>query len=220
MNRINAPFELKDADTKGKFYGYVSVFDNVDLGNDIIKQGAFKKFKTTKDGQVRMFFNHNMEQLAGKAKITQDEKGLHVDGQLNLKVGYVSDKYEFMRDGTLDGMSVGFDIINGGSEWIEDGDDWIRVIKEAELWEGSIVPFGMNPEATIDMVKTYNLQHIRELEQIAKKNGCSRSEALTIASIFKKHLSDSGVFNPHCDNEKTDSEMLADFKSIFNNYNR
>ena len=46
MNRINAPFELKDADTKGKFYGYVSVFDNVDLGNDIIKQGAFKKFKT------------------------------------------------------------------------------------------------------------------------------------------------------------------------------
>ncbi|KAA3639441.1 MAG: HK97 family phage prohead protease [Proteobacteria bacterium] len=218
--RINAPFELKDADNKGKFFGYVSVFDNVDLGNDVIEQGAFKKFKTTKDGYVRMLFNHNMDLLAGKAKITQDEKGLHVDGQLNLKVGYVRDKYEFMKDGTLDGMSVGFDILPGGSEWIEKDDEYIRIIKAAELWEGSIVPFGMNPEATIETVKTYNLQDIRELEHIAKKNGCSKSEAVAIASLFKKHLSDSGAFNPHGDHGVPDNAMLSDLKSFINQHMR
>lgn len=220
MQKINAPFELKDADEKGKFFGYVSVFNNIDLGNDIIEPGAFQKFKTTKDGHVRMFFYHDMSQLAGKAKVTQDEKGLHVEGQLNLNVGYVREKYEFMKDGTLDGMSVGFDILPGGSEWVEKDGDYIRVIKAAELWEGSIVPFGMNPEATIESIKTFDLQDIRTLENIAKENGCSRSTAVAISSLFKKHLCDTGAFNPQRDAEKADSVMLAEIQAIFKHHMR
>lgn len=222
MQRINAPFELKDADAKGGFKGYVSVYNNEDLGGDIVLPKAFKKVKTTKDGKLRIMFHHDMQKLAGKASFEDHDHGFFLEGQLNLNVGYVQDNYEFMKDGTLDGMSVGFDILPGGAEWKEvDEGKWVRYIKSAELWEGSIVPFGMNPEAKIETVKGYTIQDIRKLEQIAKNSGCSRSEAVSIASLFKKHLSESGLFNPHSDYENSNSEMLIeDLKSIFTNYMR
>ena len=49
METLNCPFEIKEADDAGKFSGYAAVFDNVDLGNDVIEKGAFKKFKYTRD---------------------------------------------------------------------------------------------------------------------------------------------------------------------------
>lgn len=218
MHRINAPFELKSHDEKGHFSGYVAVFDNVDLGDDVIEKGAFKKFKTTQDGKVRIALNHDLNKLAGKATFKQDEHGLFLEGNLNLKVSYVNDAYELMKDGTLDGMSVGFDIMNGGYRYKKNNKGkQIRYISKAELWEGSIVPFGMNPEAKITQVKTYNIEDIRHLENIARKNGCSRKDALNISAIFKDHLSDSGLLMPQSDSEKSRA-ILDDIKSIFNKF--
>ena len=178
MERITAPLELKEANADGTFTGYAAVFGNIDLGDDVIEQGAFKKVKTTKDGKLRTAFYHRLDQLAGKASFFQDSYGLRVEAKLSLGVSYVRDAYELMKDGVLDGLSVGFDILTGGATWEERDGRSIRVITAAELWEFSIVPFGMNPEALVDSVKAAT---IRDFEAQLRSLGYSRAEAKALA---------------------------------------
>lgn len=200
MDRFIAPIEIKEAKADGTFTGYAAVFNNVDLGRDVILPGAFKSMKLTSDGMVRIAMNHDLKQLAGKAKCTQDERGLRVEGQLTLGVSYVRDAYELMKAGVLDGLSVGFDILDGGRTWEERDGDYVRLIHAAELWEFSLVPFGMNPEALVDTVKA--APTIRDFEAQLRGLGYSQREAKALASGGFKSLA-------HRDGGP-DSEMLAD----------
>lgn len=197
MDHLIAPIEIKEAKADGSFTGYAAVFNNVDLGRDVILPGAFTSVKTTRDGQVRIAMHHNLNQLAGKAKFEQDDHGLRVDGQLALGVSYVRDAYELMKSGVLDGLSVGFDIPYGGATYEERGGDYVRIIKEAVLWEFSLVPFGMNPSALVDSVKS-----IRDFEAQLRGLGYSQREAKALASGGFKSLG-------HRDGGP-DSETLAD----------
>lgn len=209
MDRVIAPINLKEAKPDGSFTGYAAVFNNVDLGGDLILPGAFSQAKTTPDGQIRIALYHNLRQLAGKAKFSQDQHGLRVDGQLSLGVSYVQDAYVLMQDGVLNGLSVGFNILEGGSTWEERDGEYIRLINKAELWEFSIVPFGMNPDALVDSVKAAS---IRDFEVQLRGLGYSQREAKALASGGFKSLT-------HRDGE-SDSATLADeiktLKHLFN----
>ena len=209
MDRVIAPINLKEAKPDGSFTGYAAVFNNVDLGGGVILPGAFSQAKTTPDGQIRIALYHNLRQLAGKAKFSQDQHGLRVDGQLSLGVSYVQDAYVLMQDGVLNGLSVGFNILEGGSTWEERDGEYIRLINKAELWEFSLVPFGMNPEALVDSVKAAS---IRDFEVQLRGLGYSQREAKALASGGFKSLT-------HRDGE-SDSATLADeiktLKHLFN----
>lgn len=207
METLSVPFEVKaDANNAGKFSGYGAVFNNTDLGNDIILPGAFKEVRKTSDGKVRIALNHNLQTLVGKASFRQDDRGLYLDGEINMDVSYAKDAYHLMKDGTLDGMSVGFNILQGGSDFQEQDDELVRVISKAELWEVSIVPFGMNPEALIDSVKS-EISDIRAFESFLHEHGFSRKEAKAIASGgFRAYQRDAGVSSL----KGSTSEMLAD----------
>lgn len=200
MEHLIAPIEIKEAKADGSFTGYAAVFNNVDLGRDVILPGAFKNVKTTRDGQVRIAMHHNLNQLAGKAKFEQDDRGLRVEGQLSLGVSYVRDAYELMKSGVLDGLSVGFDIPYGGATYEDRDGDYVRIIKEAELWEFSLVPFGMNPQALVETVKAAN--SIRDFEAQLRGLGYSQREAKALAAGGFKSLD-------HRDGD-LDSGMLAD----------
>lgn len=200
MDRLIAPIEIKDAKADGTFTGYAAVFGNVDLGQDVLLPGAFKSMKLTSDGMVRIAMNHNLKQLAGKAKCTQDSRGLRVEGQLALGVSYVRDAYELMKAGVLDGLSVGFDILEGGASYEERDGRWVREIGAAELWEFSLVPFGMNPEALVESVKAAT--NIRDFEAQLRGLGYSQREAKSLAAGGFKSLG-------HRDGGP-DSETLAD----------
>lgn len=199
MNRINVPLEIKSAASDGTFTGYAAVFHNVDLGQDVIMPGAFKSAKTTSDGKLRIAIGHRLDQLAGKASFTQDDHGLRVEGKLSLGVSYVRDAYELMKEKVLDGLSVGFNILSNGATYEQRGDQYVRIITAAELWEFSIVPFGMNPEALVDSVKAAS---IRDFEGQLRTLGYSQTEAKALAAGGYKSLGrrDGGQ----------DSEMLAD----------
>jgi hypothetical protein len=199
MERLSLPLELKSAKDDGTFTGYAAVFENIDLGYDVIERGAFKKAKTTSDGMLRIAIGHRLDQLAGKARFEQDDHGLRVEGKLTLGVSYVRDAYELMKDGVLNGLSVGFNILRDGYDYQERAGKQVRVIKAAELWEFSIVPFGMNPEALIDSVKAAT---IRDFEAQLRGLGYSQTEAKALASGGFKSLG-------HRDGDR-DSEMLAD----------
>ena len=178
FSKLEVPFEVKAVDDAGNFEGYAAVFNNIDLGDDVILPGAFTKVKTTRAGRLKLALFHDLTRLVGSSTFTQDQHGLYLKGKINLAVSYARDAYELMKEGTLDSMSIGFNTLISNLE--ERAGRTIRVIKEAELWEASIVPFGMNPEAKITDVKS----DIRLFENaLRERMGLSQKEAAAVASL-------------------------------------
>lgn len=178
MSKLEVPFELKAVDDAGNFEGYAAVFNNVDLGDDVILPGAFTKVKTTRGGKLKLALYHDLTRLVGSADYTQDDHGLLLKGRVNLAVSYARDAYELMKAEILDSMSIGFNTIKADFE--ERAGRRIRIIKEAELWEASFVPFGMNPAAQVLTVKS----DIRLFENaLRERMGLSQKEAAAVASL-------------------------------------
>lgn len=162
------PGEVK-ASADGKFSGYAAVFGNVDDGFDVIQPGAFKEFARQKDGQIMVLHAHNTREYIGRAAYSQDEKGLAVDGQLVLADPLANRVYQHLKAGTIDAMSIGYDVLPGGAEFTEAG---IRILKALKLWEVSVLPFGMNELARVDTVKQAGqITTIREFEDFLRDAG-------------------------------------------------
>lgn len=178
MSKLEVPFELKAVDDAGNFEGYAAVFNNVDLGDDVILPGAFTQVKTTRGGKLKLAVYHDLTRLVGAADFTQDDHGLLLKGRVNLAVSYARDAYELMKADILDSMSIGFNTIKADFE--ERAGRRVRIIKEAELWEASFVPFGMNPAAQVLTVKS----DIRLFENaLRERMGLSQKEAAAVASL-------------------------------------
>lgn len=201
LSKLECPFEIKAVDEAGNFEGYASVFNNIDLGDDIILPGAFIKVKTTRTGQLKLALFHDLTRLIGAADYKQDDHGLYLKGRVNLKVSYARDAYELMKDGTLDSMSIGFNTIT--SAWEEREGRSIRVIKEAELWEASVVPFGMNPEAQVISVKS-DIRHFESA--LRERMGLSQKEAAAVASLGYPAL--------HRDGDTAATEIVDELKAV------
>lgn len=188
LSKIEVPFEVKAVDEAGNFEGYAAVFSNIDLGDDVILPGAFTKVKTTRAGRLKLALFHDLTRLIGSAEFTQDDHGLYIKGRVNLAVSYARDAYELMKEGTLDSMSIGFNTLLATYE--ERAGRNVRIIKQAELWEASLVPFGMNPEAQVTDVKS----DIRIFEKALRdRMGLSQKEAAAVASLGYSAVHRDGV---------------------------
>jgi len=178
LTKLDCPFEVKAADDTGNFEGYAAVFDNVDLGDDVILKGAFTTVKTARNGRLKLALYHDLTRLVGTSEFSQDEHGLYLKGRVNLAVSYARDAYELMKDGSLDSMSIGFNTLE--ADYQQRAGRNVRVIKSAELWEASFVPFGMNTEAQVLSVKS----DIRLFENaLRERMGLSQKEAAAVASL-------------------------------------
>lgn len=162
--------EWKAADG-GMIEGYGSVFDTVDQGGDIVAPGAFSN--SLKSGRkVKMLMQHDPFDVIGVwDALEEDANGLRVKGRLLTAVQKGAEAYELVKAGAIDGLSIGYRTVKsmdrGGK----------RVIKEAELWEVSLVTFPMNELARVDAVKAAEMSE-RELERMLTRDaGLSRSVA-------------------------------------------
>jgi HK97 family phage prohead protease len=181
MKFLGLPIELKAFGDSGSFEGYASIFGNVDLGGDIIERGAFKEIVKGRDGKIKILNQHRTSDPIGVAEVKQDDKGLYFQGQLILEAPSARSAYALMKGGALDGMSIGYDVLEGGAKVLESG---IRQLKALKLWEISPVTFGMNPLAGIDNVKAAGaINTIREFEDFLRDvGGYSKSAAMAIAA--------------------------------------
>ena len=192
----------EDNQEYGEFEGYASVFENTDLGNDVIKTGAFKKSirKRGKKG-VKLLYQHKSDMPIGVFdSIKEDETGLYVKGRLALKSTAGRDAYELLKMGALDGMSIGFRADPQSITY--DKRSKKRMIGEVDLMEISLVTFPMNPKATVMSVKG-EVVSIREWENgMRDAFNLSRSEAKMAAKAVH-----------HVFEEKSNSERLQDMES-------
>ena len=191
MKYLNIPLELetKAFGDSGSFEGYASIFGNVDLGGDVIERGAFKEIVKGRNGMVKILNQHSSRDPIGVAEVRQDDKGLQFKGQLILEAASARSAYALMKGGALDGMSIGYDVLEGGAKILESG---IRQLKALKLWEISPVTFGMNPLAGIESVKAAaQITTIREFEDFLRDaGGFSKAQAIALASGGFKALQD------------------------------
>ena len=185
MNHLHAPMEVKEVTETGTFEGLASVYGNVDLGGDVVMPGAFKEFVKTRDGSIVLLDSHNTRAPIGKGQVIDSHMGLVIKGALNLKVSRSRDVHELMKDGIINGLSIGFDILPNGFEMREA--DGVRLLKELKLWEVSTVVFPMNQMATISAVKqAQQITNIREYENFLREvGGFSKEQAKILARSYK-----------------------------------
>lgn len=175
MERKFIPFDVKADENSREISGYGSVFGNVDLGGDIVIAGAFSK-SIGSGRKVRMLFQHDTDKVVGAwTSVSEDENGLKVSGVL-ADTPRGNEIYQLLKMGAIDGLSIGYRTV----AWEWKGD--VRVIKEAELWEVSVVTFPMNESAKIDAVKVAELSQ-REIERkLTQDAGFSRTVARALLS--------------------------------------
>jgi len=165
----NIPLEIKEIGEEGEFYiikGYASTFGNIDLQGDVIAKGAF--IESLKNNKIVMLWQHKMDEPVGVFyKAYEDEKGLFVEGRLPKDDEFVKTRVvPQLKIGSVGSFSVGFiskqvEYEGAKSYGGEDGKT-VRVIKELDLFETSLVTMPANPLAVVTDFKS--LQMLDEID--------------------------------------------------------
>lgn len=154
--KVGIVVEGEDAAT-GVVEGYASVFGNIDLGGDIVEQGAFRK--TLKErlgsGAIKLVDSHMAFREGTNAIIgvvteaKEDQYGLWFKAKLS-STARAQEIRKKITEGILNALSFGFDVIKSEPD---KGTDGVRRLKELRLYEVSVVGWGMNPKAALTRVK-------------------------------------------------------------------
>lgn len=195
-------FEVKAEGEDNTFTGFASTPD-LDQGGDIVAKGAFSRTIAQRGGRVKMLWNHKSDAMpVGKYTMVEErEGGLYVEGKISDTTAG-RDVMTLLRDGAIDSMSIGF--IAKEADYNEDG---VRIIKDLDLMEVSLVNFPMNEMAVVTSVKSLD---VREIERVLREAGLSRSQAKAIAGAGVKSLREASEANDQWADMKA---ALDEFKS-------
>jgi uncharacterized protein len=135
----------------GVFEGYASLFDVVDLSKDVVLPGAFSASLERRGTQgIRLLWQHDPAEPIGLwLKIAEDRHGLYVRGRLNPGVARAREVLALLREGAVDGLSIGF----RSERSRKDPRSGVRRLERIDLWEISLVTFPMLPQARVRAVK-------------------------------------------------------------------
>ncbi|GGH13870.1 primosomal replication protein N [Alsobacter metallidurans] len=152
------PVEVRDGrlplaplSAAGVFEGYASLFGVVDLGRDMVLPGAFSESLARRGvSGVRLLWQHDpAEPIGAWTVLREDARGLFARGRLNMGVARARELVALMRQGAVDGLSIGFKV--GGAR--TDARSGVRRIAKLDLWEISLVTFPLLPQARVTAVK-------------------------------------------------------------------
>lgn len=177
MRMKSVTLTKSEDDTSGKFSGYLSTYGNEDRDGDTIIKGAFDESLERK-AVVPMLKNHNRDVVIGLMRLKSDNKGLHVDAELNMNDPVAKNVSDLIVMGALDSLSIGMAVVE-----YEPNDPqhpfagW--TIKKADVYEGSVVTIPANADALIASSKSLNESERLELEAFRKqKDFDDRKQAL------------------------------------------
>ena len=156
---------LNAVDVDGVFEGYASLFGEADLGKDVVMPGAFSDtLRKRGAADVRLLWQHDPGQPIGRwLSIAEDRRGLRVRGKLNLAVERAREIHALMREGAVDGLSIGFRVERARAE----RPTGLRRLEKLDLWEISVVTFPMLPDARVETVKNVRPQLAASIRRAA-----------------------------------------------------
>ena len=142
------------------FAGYACIFNEVDLGNDVILPTAFEASLREKMlHNISMLWQHDPNQPIGRwEEMRIDKKGLYVVGRLSIDTRQAHDVAVMITDHVIDGLSIGFKTRRA----VQKARKSTRYIQDVDLWEISVVTFPMQPNARILQPKPEINQRIAE----------------------------------------------------------
>lgn len=172
--------------------GYASVFDVVDLGDDIMLRGAFAR--TLAEGRGKkspLLWQHDATQPLGAPRVLREEAGglFFVDTVSKTRLG--DEVLELTADGVVTGVSIGYEPIDYSYVKSSDGRT-VRALKDVELWERSIVTFPMNEAARLTAVQKRFWPGWSEQAQVKVRSG---DGPVGVASVLKTLLGESATGN-------------------------
>jgi HK97 family phage prohead protease len=111
QNFITKNFVIKSSsDNNIIITGYASVYEVLDQHNDLIVKGAFA-FTNTQN--IKFLWQHDTQKPIGIIKSLSDEDhGLKIEAIINNKIEAGREAIELVRQGAVNGLSVGFNIIH------------------------------------------------------------------------------------------------------------
>jgi HK97 family phage prohead protease len=169
FGRLFAPVEFKffpEAKAEpGTFAGYANVFNKLDRQGDITKPGAFAQSLADHKAAGTMpglYAQHSFAMWGGDPlpvgiweRLEEDEKGLYGVGRISaLDSDHGKRMVGLMRDGALPGLSIAYDVPDGGVTLGKKPGEPKRWLHQLNLYSVDIVSNPANPDAQISSVKS------------------------------------------------------------------
>ncbi|NDW34604.1 HK97 family phage prohead protease [Salipiger sp. PrR007] len=116
INKVANPIlEIKALKETGEFEGYGSTFGGEpDSYGDVVAKGAFLENLAdhrAKGTMPKMFWQHDASRPIGKwLEAEEDDHGLLMVGKLNMGVQQAKEAYALLKEGDIDGLSIGYRI--------------------------------------------------------------------------------------------------------------
>jgi HK97 family phage prohead protease len=156
------PIEGLKTDETGVIEAIVSVFSNIDSGNEKVMPGFFTKSISKK--LPKGVWAHNWDQPIAKTLEARELLpgdpllpaslntlgGAYIKGQFNLDTQRGREAYSDIKFGIVDEFSIGYSVISDK----KDDNTGVRELIEGDWKEWSPVLVGMNPETALISIKS------------------------------------------------------------------
>ena len=151
--------------------------NGLDRAGDIIESDAWTKggLENFKNNPI-ILFNHNYDKPIGRATgLEVNDKGLDISAKISKAAGDVT---QLIKDGVLGAFSVGFRVKD--ADYMTETDGY--KIKDAELFEVSVVSVPCNQGATFSLAKSFdNMEDYEEFKKtFVKANSMEIADAVKI----------------------------------------
>lgn len=172
--------------------GYFAVFgSNYDIAPGMSESIAPGAFSSSLSNDIRCLINHDTTMVLGRTKshtfeVRQDERGLWGKVRINPKDVDAMNLYERVKRGDVDGCSIGFNIRDEETEFLENGDThW--TIKDIELFECSACTFPAYEETNISARSKQRDELLnRQAEAWREKMKARLKNGITCTDVEKK----------------------------------
>ena len=158
-------FTTKELDEpKREVYMILNSFGNKDDDRDIVQKGAFAKSLAERGvgsntpRKIAYLKFHDMRMPLGTFKeLWESDRGLEAIGRID-ETPLGDETLIQMKNGTLNQHSIGFEYVWDKMDYSYDDDAFI--VKELNLWEGSVVTIGVNENTPILEIRGKELEDI------------------------------------------------------------
>lgn len=167
---------------------------------DAWTKGGLKNF----ENNPIILFNHDYNRPIGRAtKIVPTKDGLHLEAKISKAA---KDVAELVKDGVLGAFSVGFRVKD--ADYVKETDGYL--IKDAELFEVSVVSVPANQAATFSLSKSFDsVDEYRDYMSKTFKN----SVDLAGQSLAKDENSEIASDTPDGENSQKEIKMSEENKT-------